>query len=122
MRLSGSESPPSLRIVRAGEALPKLLADVDVFGELVGVGDISAGLDDVGEARPSHLQAGLDFLGDLLQLRQPAFRICRQSNANTNSEEPPSRFSSSGAALSRPMFHGTPPPTWIAMYCLPPTE
>jgi hypothetical protein len=42
---------------------------VDVSGELIGIGDVSSGFDDVGEARSRRRQAGLDFLADFLQLR-----------------------------------------------------
>src|SRR5262249_9681309 len=46
-----------------------LLPEVGVIGELVGVGNISAGLDNIGEVRSRHLQTGLDIFADLLQLR-----------------------------------------------------
>src|SRR6516162_10081030 len=62
---------PTLLDDRPGRrsAAEKLLPQIGVFGELVGIGDVGAGLDDVGELRASRLQTGFDFLPDLLQLR-----------------------------------------------------
>jgi hypothetical protein len=45
-----------------------LLLEVGIFRELVRIGNIGAGCDDVSESCPCHFQAGLDLLANQLQL------------------------------------------------------